>query len=94
VRGAGIISQDVPEHVQRGERDPISRREGWNGASVNQKCGASIPEMVNVRDLDAVVCAAPESVMQLDRDGQVRVEIVAAPLPGEGLHQGTKVIVG
>jgi len=94
MRRAGIVPQNMPEDVERGEGNPVGFGQGRNLAPFNRENCPAVPEFASVRDADAVAAMAPKGVMQFDRNGNVGIVIIAAPFPGKRLDEWPGVVVG
>jgi len=89
----GVVPQNVAEHMQRGKGNPIGLRERRDRASLYGERRSPIPSFTNVWYPDAIAIAAPDAAMQFDGDRKVRIEVIPAPLPDEGLYQRPRVFV-
>src|SRR5690349_1042297 len=89
-----VIPQNVPQHVQRRKSDSVGLSQGRNIASFDRKRCSPVPEIGRAGRGDAVALAAPERVVQLDRDGQIWIEIVSGPLPRGRFYERAAMVGG
>jgi len=93
MRGTGVIPQNVPEHMEGSKRDPVGPGERWNDAPLYCKRRSPVPRLANILHPDAVPSVVPDTAVQFDGDGKLRIEVIPAPLPSEWLDQRSRMFV-
>src|SRR5579871_549914 len=87
---AGV--ENVLQHVERCEAQPVGKVQHGKRNSCRLAHYAARPELVRVRHRKALQLAVPESKMQLHRERHFGIEEIAAPLPSRLADQRRNVI--